>query len=332
LKNADTPYAKTLTKEAELLAKQGDHYLRHDHLEDENKQYYFNEFMAEAGKNGMQYLSDCSLSSMYLGNMGKEIAEKLKDLNDIVRTEQYMDFITNRRFRSTLLCHKGVKLNRALNNNDAKKFALSFNITPEKSLKDIKLASKDPLKFYFKGNKEQYITTSSPWLKAILYTFIENGGYPLKFDTIIEKANKKFKTDSKAQIEADLLKNVMNLVIKGYIDISLIERTSDKVKVDKPKISDLAFYQANNTNNTWVTNLYHAPVGINLFDKFALKYMDGKNTKQQILELLIKDVKDGKINMSKDKKKIEDPAQIKKELIAHLGHTVNRLTTQGLFV
>jgi len=124
LSGSETPYAKVLTQEAELLANQGDHYLRHDHPEDENKQFYFNEFMLEAGKNNMQYLSDTSLASMYLGNMGAAIAEKLKNLNDIVRTEQYMDFITNRRFRSTLLCHNNVKLNRALDNEVTKKFSL----------------------------------------------------------------------------------------------------------------------------------------------------------------------------------------------------------------
>ena len=123
-----------LAQEAELLSKQGDHYIRHEHLEDENKQFYFNEFMTEASKNNLQYLSDCSLASMYLGNMGAAVAEKLKNLNDIVRTEQYMDFITNRRFRSTLLCHNNIKLNRSLNNDDVKKFALSLDITAEKEL------------------------------------------------------------------------------------------------------------------------------------------------------------------------------------------------------
>ena len=34
LEGTDTPYAKFLTQEADMLANQGDHYLRHDHLED----------------------------------------------------------------------------------------------------------------------------------------------------------------------------------------------------------------------------------------------------------------------------------------------------------
>ena len=36
LEGQDTPYAKMLSQEAELLSKQGDHYIRHEHLEDNN--------------------------------------------------------------------------------------------------------------------------------------------------------------------------------------------------------------------------------------------------------------------------------------------------------
>lgn len=85
-----------------------------DHLEEDNTQYYFHEFIQNAHNNNLQYLSDCNVFTMYLGNMPTKVAEKLRDINDIVRTEQYMDFITNLRFRSTLLCHNNIKLNRSI--------------------------------------------------------------------------------------------------------------------------------------------------------------------------------------------------------------------------
>lgn len=330
LASSESPYSKVLAQEAELLAKQGDHYLRHDHLEDENKQYYFNEFMTEATNNDMQYLSDTSLTSMYLGNMGAKIAEKLQNLNDIVRTEQYMDYITNRRFRSTLLCHKNIKLNRALNNDDAKRFSLSLDITAEKTSSEVNLEDNSELKFFFKGNKEQNIGTSSPWLKAVFYVFIENKGFPLSFKTLIEKANNKFSVNRAAQIEIDFLKNAMNLIMKGYIEISLQERDKEKVQLEKPVLSILAAHQIKNPASTWVTNISHAPVAINALDKFALKYMDGKNNKQQILDCLVAEAKEGKITLNQEDKKIEDVAQIKKELSTHLEFTINKLAEQGV--
>ena len=331
LEGAETPYAKILKQEAELLAKQGDHYIRHEHLEDNNKQFYFNEFMKMANNQGLQYLSDCSLASMYLGNMKQSVAEKLQGINDIVRTEQYMDFITNRRFRSTLLCHAEVKLNRALDNDSAKKFAISLDITAEKLLKDVVIESNDPMKFYFKGDKDQYITTNSPALKAAFYVLIENKGYPVGFNDLINKADKLIKGDAKAAIEAELLKNVRNLVIKGYMNIHLQSRDKEKVKLDKPHVNKLVQYQAEKTDNNWVTSQTHAPISINFFDKFAIKYMNGKNTKTQILDSLMKEVKNGQITLNKGDKKIEDTSQVKKELSAHLDDTIARLSVQSVF-
>jgi methyltransferase-like protein/2-polyprenyl-3-methyl-5-hydroxy-6-metoxy-1,4-benzoquinol methylase len=331
LEGTDTPYAKMLAQEFSLLSKQGDHYIRHEHLEEDNKQFYLTEFMEKAAKNGMQYLSDVALSTMYLGNMKPEVAEKLKNLNDIVKTEQYMDFINNRRFRSTLLCHGNIKLNRSLSNDSVKKFSMSIDITPEQPLSEIKLEDEKQLKFFFRGDKNNHIATSSPWLKSILYVLAENKGYPLKFDSIVSKADKLFNNDCQQHIKAELHNNAMNLVIKGYMEISMFEKDKDKIHLEKPVLNNLALYQINHTKNNWVTSSNHSVVSINIFDKFALKYMDGKNTKNQIVSHLIQEVKSDRLTISKDNKKIEDSKQIKQELVACLDQTIERLSSQGVF-
>ena len=72
-------------------------------------------------------------------------------------------------------------------------------------------------------------------------------------------------------------------------------------------------------------------MGINIFDRFALKYMDGKNTKKQILDNLVKEVTDGQLTVNKDNMKIEDPKEVRKELVAYLDNTITRLSTLGVF-
>jgi methyltransferase-like protein len=59
--------------------------------------------------------------------------------------------------------------------------------------------------------------------------------------------------------------------------------------------------------------------------------MNGKNTKAQILDNLIKEVESGKINLNKNDKKIEDASEIKKELSTHLDDTIARLSVQSVF-
>lgn len=333
LEGKQTPYAEVLKREADLISQQGDNYLRHDHLEEDNKQFYFNEFMGEAAKHGLQYLADSSLSNMYIGNMPQSVAERLQGLNDIIRTEQYMDFITNRRFRSTLLCHKDVALNRSLNINAVKQFALSFNIIPEKPENEIDLHSNETIKFFFENNKDNYISVETPALKASIYVFSEYINNPLSFDEVVEKATKKLKSSSmKEVIEAELLNNLMNLVIKGFVHLSLISGKKDKVKLDKPKLSKFALYQAVNTTNNWVTNLRHAGIAINNFDKFAMKYMDGTKSREDIVNALIEETKNGKIAINKEGKQVKNESEIRKELVSFLDNAIDKMSNKALFV
>src|SRR6266404_2852060 len=55
---------------------------------------------------GLRYLGDTDLHLMVPNNFAAETAALLRELSaDILQTEQYMDFLRNRMFRRTLLCH-----------------------------------------------------------------------------------------------------------------------------------------------------------------------------------------------------------------------------------
>ncbi|HJD56181.1 MAG TPA: class I SAM-dependent methyltransferase [Rickettsia endosymbiont of Pyrocoelia pectoralis] len=332
LENSKTPYAEVLKTEAELLAKQTDHYLRHDHLEEENAQFYFHEFMEEARKHDLQYLADCNLSTMYLGNMPAKVVEQLKAVNDIVRTEQYMDFITNRRFRTTLLCHKDVKINRNINNEDIAKFNLIFNIVPEKPLKEVDLNNaSESLKFFLNGNKESNLTTSSPYMKAILYTFGENLNNPLSFEKITAEANKKLHSTKLNEIKAELLGNAMKLVLQGYINITT-QKHRDHPELNKPKTTKMVIHQASHTPYMWVTNLKHEPIGVNFFEKIALRYMDGTHDKKAIIEAVIGHIEKGEITLSREGNKMENKEEIRKELEGLFTPMIEKFSSNALLV
>lgn len=332
LENSKTPYAEVLKTEAGLLAKQTDHYLRHDHLEEENAQFYFHEFMNEARKHNLQYLADCNLSTMYLGNMPPKVVEQLKAVNDIVRTEQYMDFITNRRFRTTLLCHSDVKINRNINNDDITKFNMIFNIVPEKPLKEVDLNNaSENLKFFLNGNKDSNLTTSSPYMKAILYTFSENLNNPLSFEKITTEANKKLHNTKLNEIKAELLNNAMKLVLQGYISITN-QKHRNNPELDKPKTTKMVIHQATHTPSMWVTNLKHEPIGVNFFEKFALRYMDGKHDKKAIIEAVLGHVEKGELTLSKEGQKVENKEEIRKELESLFTPMIEKFSSNALLV
>ncbi|MDX1923811.1 MAG: methyltransferase regulatory domain-containing protein [Rickettsiaceae bacterium] len=312
---SNSPYSTMLKNESDLLAQQPDYYLRHDHLEDENHQFYFNEFMQKADSYGLQYLADSTISSMYVGNLPQKIAEKLSEIKDIIRSEQYMDYVTNRRFRSTLLCKKSVRINRNLTNEDINKFYISIKATPEKPLSEVNLEDNtEVLNFYFNDNKDISASTGSKYLKAILYTLIENKLTPLKVDKIAKLAAEKLINTTASDILPDLTSNTMKMVLSGHLTITSEEPVyAAKIK-SKPQISDLARVQAEFTRNYWVTNYRHERVAINELDKFAFKYFDGKHSYEEIQDKVFEAIKGGAIVLSRNDKRIDDDSELKTEV------------------
>jgi len=75
--------------------------------EEINAPVYFHQFIERADRHGLQYLGEADFSTMLTSGFPKEVNETLGRISqNIIHTEQYMDFIRNRFFRQTLLCHK----------------------------------------------------------------------------------------------------------------------------------------------------------------------------------------------------------------------------------
>ncbi len=62
----------------------------------------------------------------------------------------------------------------------------------------------------------------------------------------------------------------MKLVLQGYINITT-QKHRETPELNKPKTTKLVIHQAIHTPYMWVTNLKHEPVGVNFFEKLAIK-------------------------------------------------------------
>ena len=105
----------TLRQELDAIRNEPDAYLFHEHLEEHNDAFYFHEFADAAKRHGLEYLAEADLGDMLVSNFPPEVAQTLQRVaTDIIRMEQYMDFVRNRMFRQTLLVHQGAPIRRNL--------------------------------------------------------------------------------------------------------------------------------------------------------------------------------------------------------------------------
>ncbi len=87
----------------------------HDELEDVNDPCYFHEFLAHTGQHGLAYLADAEFSTGLSTALPDEVAANLIALSGVEEERgQYLDFVVNRTFRRSLLCHRGVQLAPAI--------------------------------------------------------------------------------------------------------------------------------------------------------------------------------------------------------------------------
>ena len=118
-----TPYSLLLRNELQIFQRTPDSYVCHEHLEEVNEPLYFHQFAERAAAKGLQYLGEADLCAMAPANFPPEVQEVLRMLAaDVIHLEQYMDFLRNRTFRQTLLCHEDLRFSRRLRVEEMAKF------------------------------------------------------------------------------------------------------------------------------------------------------------------------------------------------------------------
>src|SRR5216683_3356410 len=106
-------YGAMIRQEENALRDKSAASLLHDELEEVNEPVYFHQFIGEAERAGLQFLCEADVSSTFGLQLPPGVSTELAKMgNDPLVQEQYLDFLTNRKFRQTLLCHQKVHLRR----------------------------------------------------------------------------------------------------------------------------------------------------------------------------------------------------------------------------
>ncbi len=323
LKGQDSSYSKFMQIAADNIAQKENHYLRHEYLAEENYPMYFHDFINQARKYDLEYLGDTDVQRMYVGNLPEKAAEMLSQINDIVRTEQYIDFINNTVFRCTILCHKTVEINRNINNDSISGLSFASILTTEESVDKNNIQNPSiSIKFIINNVASTYITATDPILKAALYVISKNIGNPLSISEIATKAKQYLPTLSKKELEAGFYNHVGRLIFSGVMKVFLDKPKSIYKVSNTPKVSDLALMQANDMQISnsgywitsqlkyWITSQLNQIIAFRAEQILVVQLLDGKNTVKQVTEKIFKMLKSGKINAKIENKQVSDDKEL----------------------
>ena len=305
-----SPYSNFMREISQELSDKEDSYILHEYLIGENKSYYFHEFIKDARSHGLEYLSETDLPKMYIGNLPPMIQEKFSAMKDIIELEQYLDFINNIPFRSTLLFHQGSPINRNITTETLKKFYICSEFGTNEPETETTYTNEQNLVLYpRRQNKSVTINTTTPSFKAIAYTLIQNIGNPLKVDEIVHQTSKRVPHIPKEQMEQEFTNILGQLILSWHLRIFADKPIFSYTISDKPKVSLLASSQNSihaPTGKYWITSQINSVIGLEPFAIYVIKLLDGKHSLDQIKSEIFQKLKDGVIKAHQDNQQIED--------------------------
>lgn len=329
------PYGMLLKRELEQMHTWHDAYFRHDSLAEINEPLYFNEFIERAEAHGLQYLAEAELTPMLASNYSAPVDAALNRMGrDIIELEQYMDFLRNRMFRQTLLCHRATKLNRALGPWSVDGFHIAAAL---------RVATVDPdyaseVEVTFRGARELSITTGNSLVKAAMTCLGEAWPEAIPFRELLDRsyrflADRGVITVPSEPTEADhtvLGGAVLTSYTKGLCELHGHAGTFVASPGQRPCACPLARLQA--LRGEPATNRRHERVFLDAFAQRLLQLLDGRSDRADLLERLNAEVLDGTLVLDAAASPVESRAQVHAVLEAELERVLRSLGHKALLV
>jgi methyltransferase-like protein/2-polyprenyl-3-methyl-5-hydroxy-6-metoxy-1,4-benzoquinol methylase len=326
IKDNDSFYSKLIMQSVNLLTNKPNDYIAHEFLESENTPCYFSEFIEKVKANNLRYVSDTNIASMFLDNYSEKISAKLKEINEVERIEQYLDFIVNRTFRSSILCHKSQKLDRSLDIKLAPHFRYKMDITKNEN-KD----ANDQTSFTFLNNPDETIASDNPIMISLLSQLAKKYTFVL-FDDLLNILAAEYDTLSRGEIKIQISQALIGFILKGKIHIRYEEDGFNSPEINKPKAWEYAVQQCIDLNQNIVTNIFFETVQLTLFEFYLIRYINGENTREDILKSMVKHFKNGDLETKYGGKKVTSEEKLLSIISLTYIDAIERLERQALLV
>ena len=331
-------YGLALAGVQEWTEQYSDSYLLHEFLEQENEPVYFYQFIERAARCGLQYLAEAEFRQLPTSSLPAKVSDSLRQLvKSRIDFEQYMDFLQNRSFRQTLLCHQDVPLARALQPQQVASLHVASSVFPETPEPDVRSTQVE--KFLGLPGPDGAglgFSTQHPLTKAVLLCLSEIWPRALAFDDLLAMARLRLGFELEAEHDAQDIHTLQNNLV-GCFTLDLVElrvhvpRFVAQVS-ERPSVSPVALFQAE--NSTTVTNLRHQSISLD-DDNVAchlLRYLDGSRDRADLMDVVAGLASQGVPEMQQNGVSAQDSDQAREMMAAVLDQRLRRLVNASLLI
>lgn len=302
--NGDTDYGRYLRQELDALRNADDAYIAHEFLEEENNAFYFTDFVEAAAAHRLAYLGDADPGTMVMDNLPLPVAQALESLGaDDLATEQYLDFVRNRAFRNTLLCHSSAALDRNINTATLRDLEVTALATPRRPPRN-----NEPAVFAGPNGKE--ITVSDRNAAEVMTRIAATGRPSRPCREVIEEAVAALGPNSGETDASALREEVGRCLLQNYfrrmVDLTIGPVDGPAVdEANNPCALPLARWQA--AKGFRVSSHRLEMLQPDPFVGKLITLCDGTRDRAAIIDALTEAMKNGEFQFQEHNQPVQDP-------------------------
>ncbi len=274
-----SPYAMMLRAEAEHVRSRRDYYIFHEYLEEVNDPLYFHEFVERAGRHGLRYLAEADFSRMFTHDLAPEAAQALARIApDLVKREQFLDFLRNSTFRQTLLVHEEARPERKIAPWRMAQLFVGSRLRPTQD--PVPLDTDAPAEFRVPAGGT--FTAHARVAKAALVVLSEHWPAWIGFEALCATAGARARLEVTDEHRGHLAATLLNVFAAGMAELHSVPPPFVLTPGAQPTVSPLVRVQAARGPN--VTNLRHEPLDMAESARQFLARADGSRSRQALAQ------------------------------------------------
>lgn len=292
-------YGKILENEFEKTVERRSELIIHDDLGTFNQPFYFHEFISEAEKYDLQFLSEAEYFHDKFTGFDTNVVKVLEQFGDeeTIRREQFFDFLKNRRFRQTLLSHKNVNLKRKVTDDFFDGLQIVCDLRSEVKTPDF---SSQKIEKFVKPGKDG-VTIDHPLTKAALFYLCEIFPRSVSFAELVETSEQIVKNQINnficSENDREILRDVlMKIFGSELVNFFLYEPQVADFISEKPKADDFIRWQAQNSD-TLFTRRFRTKKIEDEFVRNLIFLCDGEHTREDIIKDFREKILDGRLSL-----------------------------------
>jgi len=298
-------------------------YVTHEYLEATNAPCYFRDFVARAAQHGLRYVADAEPALGEVDALPANVAAKLCGFasNDI-DLQQYVDFVTNRSFRRSILTR-----------DDAPRSSAPLPVSRLFASSAAKAQSADPdlraaVTESFLTERGKPFSSTHPLAKSALVALAAQWPRSIAFEELRTDMQARLRSPVERDALADLL---TSLHAFDVVDLRATPPNCVNRMSDRPRASELARRQA--TAGLLVSNQRHRLVKLDdPVARFLLPLLDGTRDHHALLRLLDREAAQQRLDLSLDGKTAVDARRVPAILQAVLDHHLKKMVEYALLV